>query len=426
MWPRRKLQRVPAADAVHVIDLLVMFVSKLLHNGHKFKAEYVHVPTYCEICNQFMWHAEKIFICVGCRISCHKKCHSKITQSCTLSVQRAANTTGGRFFGAELNTLVDDEHTIPVVVNKMFMAIELRALFVEGIYRKSAAIAQVRNARRTIETAPKFDELCFDDVPVHVVSTLVKSFFREMPEPLITYDLYENFLNASEVEEAFERIRCLSVMVELLPKCNRSVLDRLMYHLARESVNKMGSANLALIFAPCILRSNQSVHAQEQLRDVNRQAICVQALIDEKLRQFRVTVTQIITENLRRIDEHRRDSDETQTPIQNSNMETARQLFIEQLDFLDSEKDKLIQDLPPLAPVASSEDLSSSDEHSNSPFAAEQRQEEYALDFDVPPIFGTLPNPSSTRARSPHTRPPSRQFRWASVSSQFSLSTYDL
>lgn len=34
------------------------------------------------------------------------------------------------------------------------MTIELKALFVEGIYRKSGAIAQVRNARRKIENAP--------------------------------------------------------------------------------------------------------------------------------------------------------------------------------------------------------------------------------------------------------------------------------
>lgn len=40
-------------------------------------------------------------------------------------------------------------------------------------------------------------------------------------------------------------------------------------------------------------------------------------------------------------------------------IETARQLFEEQLDFLDKEKAKLLQELPPLAPVASSEDLSS-------------------------------------------------------------------
>lgn len=59
-------------------------------------------------------------------------------------------------------------------------------------------------------------------------------------------------------------------------------------------MNKMGAANLAVIFAPCILRSNQTMHAQDQLRDVNRQAICVQALIEEKLRQFRMTISQIV------------------------------------------------------------------------------------------------------------------------------------
>lgn len=41
------------------------------------------------------------------------------------------------------------------------------------------------------------DDLNFEDTPVHVLSTLVKSFFRELPDPLITYDLYENFLNVA-------------------------------------------------------------------------------------------------------------------------------------------------------------------------------------------------------------------------------------
>lgn len=42
-----------------------------------------------------------------------------------------------------------------------------------------------------------FDAVCLDDVQVHVLTTLVKAFLREMPEPLITFDLYENFLNVS-------------------------------------------------------------------------------------------------------------------------------------------------------------------------------------------------------------------------------------
>lgn len=206
---------------------------------------------------------------------------------------------------------------------------------------------------------------------MHVLTSLVKAFFREMPEPLITYELYENFVNVSDVKEPGERIRCLRVMVDLLPKINRSLLDRLMYHLARvahqESVNRMTASNLSVIFAPCILRRSQSVHAQEQLMDVQRQAVCVQTLIEEKLRQYRGTLSQIVelenatekvSENLRKIDEHRRSSGSSQeanreeqqpstsaqqAPTQQqskavSGMETARQLFEEQLDFLELEK----------------------------------------------------------------------------------------
>lgn len=57
----------------------------------------------------------------------------------------------------------------------------------------------------------------------------------------------------------------------------------------------MNSSNLALIFAPCILRNNQIVHAQEQLRDINRQAICVQSLIDGKLKQFRSAINELVS-----------------------------------------------------------------------------------------------------------------------------------
>ncbi|EJW83037.1 hypothetical protein WUBG_06052 [Wuchereria bancrofti] len=391
-------------------------VLEVVYNGHRFKLEYVHVPTYCEVCNLFMWHAEKIFICKACRISCHKKCHTKIATSCAQSLQQANLQSGGRFFGANLSSLVDDQESVPIVIDKLFMAIELKALFVEGIYRKSAAIGQVRNARREIENA-EFEMLSFDDVPTHVITTLVKSFFRELPEPLITYDLYENFLNASEVQDSAERVRCLTVIIELLPKCNRSVLERLLYHLARESVNKMGAANLALIFAPCILRTNQTLRAQDQLRDVERQAICVQALIEEKLRQFRSTLTEIVSletasekivENLRLIDEHK-DSVEKKMHMSSEHFETARQLFVEQLEFLDSEKEKLIQELPPMAPVASVEDLSSLEER-NSPLLIEEvPQEEYALDFSTPPIFNTLKNVTKWRSRgSPRRRPPSQ------------------
>ncbi|KAK6730480.1 hypothetical protein RB195_007130 [Necator americanus] len=386
----------------------------VLHAGHRFKSDLVHVPTYCEVCNQFMWHAEKIFICVACRISCHKKCHSKIVQMCTMSAIPTVSTgNSGRFFGAVLATLVDEDHIIPPLVDRLFMNVETRALFVEGIYRKSGSLAQVRSIRRKIETAPDFDTVCLDDVQVHVLTTLVKSFLREMPEPLITFDLYENFLNVSEVDDGLERQRCLAVMIDLLPKSNRGLLDRLMFHLARvayqEAVNKMGPSNLALIFGPCILRRQDSVHAQEQLNDVSRQAICVQTLIEEKLKQYKATMINIVeledasqkvTANLQRIEEHQR----LETVAQN--IGTAKQLFEEQLDFLGRQKERLLQELPPLAPVASSEDLSSSDENSSG-----TTQEEYAIDMNAPPVFGVLYHACKSRAKPPPGRKPPSRYR---------------
>ncbi|CCD71914.1 Unconventional myosin-IXa-like [Caenorhabditis elegans] len=393
-----------------------------VHAGHRFRAEAVHVPTYCEVCNQLIWHHEKLYTCVACRISCHKKCQPKVTHPCQMTGKAIdPKTNGGRFFGASLVSIVDDDHTVPTLLDRLFFAIETRALFVEGVYRKSGSLPQVRSIRKVIESTADADSVNLEDIGVHVLTTLVKAFFRELAEPIIIFDLYENFLNVSEVEDMGERVRCLSVMIELLPKPNRAVLDRLMYHLARvadqEAVNKMGCNNLALIFGPCVLRRQDSAHAQEQLNDVARQTGCVQTLIEEKLKQYKATIhniveledaSQKVSANLRKIEEHRRNSEPSKF---SPNIGTAKQLFEEQLEFLGKQKERLLQELPPLAPVASSEDLSSSDEnaiHASSSLSVE----EYALDLDAPPVFCLLRYPTKLRPPGPaHRRRPDLDLR---------------
>lgn len=117
---------------------------------------------------------------------------------------------------------------------------------------------------------------------------------------------------------------------------------------------------MSLIFGPCILRRHESIHAQDQLSDVTRQAVCIQTLIEEKMKQYRATLINIVqledasekvrsvlsilfssfdfevSENLRRIEEHQQQSQEEDHP--SSGMDTAKQLFTEQLDFLGRQK----------------------------------------------------------------------------------------
>ena len=37
----------------------------------------------------------------------------------------------------------------------------------------------------------------FSDYHVHVLTSVMKTFFRELPEPLLTFDLYDDFIRAS-------------------------------------------------------------------------------------------------------------------------------------------------------------------------------------------------------------------------------------
>lgn len=77
------------------------------------------------------------------------------------------------------------------------------------------------------------DDINFEDYQVHVLAAVLKSFLREMPEPLLTFDCYEAFLRAGNLTEAHDRISTLFAILKKLPKPNFDLMERLIFHLAR-------------------------------------------------------------------------------------------------------------------------------------------------------------------------------------------------
>ena len=71
-------------------------------------------------------------------------------------------------------------------------------------------------------------------VDIHTTSACLKLYFRELPTPLFTFDLYDDFISAASVsvsdELKYERIK---EVVSRLPEQNQSVLTVLMQHLTR-------------------------------------------------------------------------------------------------------------------------------------------------------------------------------------------------
>lgn len=101
-----------------------------------------------------------------------------------------------------------------------------------------------------------------DALPLDIAS-LVKQFFRELPDPLLTSTLYDNFLRCSIVEDEAEKLTAILFLCLLLPSPNLNTLRFIMHFLAKVAAlsdqNKMDASNLAICLTPNLLRPGSGV-----------------------------------------------------------------------------------------------------------------------------------------------------------------------
>jgi len=65
----------------------------------------------------------------------------------------------------------------------------------EGIYRKSGGSGQVNTVRAGFEKNGDYD-ISDPDLDIHAVTSALKQYFRRLPVPLISFDVYDQFLDA--------------------------------------------------------------------------------------------------------------------------------------------------------------------------------------------------------------------------------------
>lgn len=128
----------------------------------------------------------------------------------------------------------------------------------EGIYRKSGAASAIQIIKEGFEKSPQDYDISDPDLDIHAVTSALKQYFRKLPMPLITYDVYEKIIDSGEITSQQPRIDHLRQNLQELPRVHRDVLEFLMFHLRRvverESENLMTSQNVAVVFAPTIMR----------------------------------------------------------------------------------------------------------------------------------------------------------------------------
>ncbi|XP_075708863.1 rho GTPase-activating protein 6 isoform X2 [Rhinoderma darwinii] len=159
---------------------------------------------------------------------------------------------------------------VPRLVDSCCLHLEKNGLQTVGIFRVGSSKKRVRQLREEFDRG--VDVVLEEEHSVHDIAALLKEFLRDMPDPLLTRELYTPFIHTIMLDLE-DQLATLQLLIYLLPPCNCDTLHRLLQFLstvashAEDTIdkdgqentgNKMTSLNLATIFGPNLLHKQKS------------------------------------------------------------------------------------------------------------------------------------------------------------------------
>uniref|UniRef100_A0A4W6FYM9 Rho GTPase-activating protein 29 n=1 Tax=Lates calcarifer TaxID=8187 RepID=A0A4W6FYM9_LATCA len=295
---------------------------------HKLRK--LRAPSKCRECDGLVvFHGAE---CEECSLACHKKCLE------TLAIQCGHKKLQGRLhlFGIDFTQAAkNSQDRIPFIIRKCTSEIENRALNIKGIYRVNGAKSRVEKLCQAFENGKDLVEL--SDLYPHDISNVLKLYLRQLPEPLILFRFYNDFIGLAKesqsiIVEELEALRLsptpvtpAQVSVELnrvlfkikdllrqLPPANYKTLQFLIEHLhrvtERSEENKMTASNLGIIFGPTLIKPRQADAevSLSSLVDYPYQALIVELLIRHYQMVFDTPLSPLSSTSPTEVDAHPR------------------------------------------------------------------------------------------------------------------------
>lgn len=258
--------------------------------AHSFNQTSVLRFTRCEHCGDKLWGSQ--FRCSVCHISVHPRCVNQVYVACSQQPPRrddAITQPPPSMFGRDLVEQVKSdlkwgERRVPVIVEKCIDAVEALALDYEGIYRKTGGSGQTKVIMQLFERGDygafdlrdddRFNDICS-------VTSVLKTYFRQLPVPLLTYDLHGEFISAASLKDPGLKTQYLQELVNRLPSEHYHTLRLLVLHLYRvlehSDKNLMNARNLGVVFGPTLMRSSDP---GSEFSDMAGKAMMIEWLVD--------------------------------------------------------------------------------------------------------------------------------------------------
>lgn len=131
----------------------------------------------------------------------------------------------------------------------------------EGIYRKAGSSSNIQKLITALRKDAFSVQITRSEYNEHDVSTALKRFFRDLPEPLMG-KLAVSFLSVSEMKADSDKIVAYRELLHRLPSVEYQTLKKLLGHLhfiqTQRIINKMKAENLAMVFGPTLMQPNNN------------------------------------------------------------------------------------------------------------------------------------------------------------------------
>lgn len=99
-------------------------------------------------------------------------------------------------FGVSLKFINENSpclNYIPPIVRKCVDSLSISGVIdTEGLFRRSGSLVVINDIKKRVNTGENVD---FTDVDTHAIAGLLKTFLRDLKEPLLTYELYDEIIN---------------------------------------------------------------------------------------------------------------------------------------------------------------------------------------------------------------------------------------
>ncbi|XP_037647325.1 rho GTPase-activating protein 44 isoform X5 [Sebastes umbrosus] len=145
----------------------------------------------------------------------------------------------------------------------------------EGLFRVAPSASKLKKLKASLDCGV-LDVQEYSSDP-HAIAGALKSYLRELPEPLMTTELYDEWILASNLPDMDKRLQALMTVCEKLPTDNLNNFRYLTKFLAKlsdyQDSNKMTAGNMAIVLGPNLLWTHTEPNMTEMMTTLSLQIV---------------------------------------------------------------------------------------------------------------------------------------------------------